>query len=138
MNVSTVRGLGWGMVGAALIAGCSSGVGRPVQEIKVVPDADGVQRVRIVAHSFWFEPNRVVVKAGSPVELTVKNGGPFIPHNLTCVAPQAGIQLDSGLGLFWDGETARFTPTKPGEYPFFCDKDAHSKKGMTGTIVVLP
>jgi plastocyanin len=123
---------------AVLAAGCSSGVGRPVSEIKVVPEADGVQRVKVVAHSFWFEPNRIVVKVGMPVEMKIKNGGPIIPHNFTCVAPQAGIQVDAGLGLFWDGETARFTPSTPGEYPFFCDKDGHSKKGMTGTIVVVP
>jgi len=117
---------------------CSSGVGKPVRELKVVPAADGVQRFQVTAHSFWFEPNRIVVKAGVPVEMKIKNGGPFIPHNLTCVAPQAAIQVDAGLGLFWDGETAHFTPSTPGEYPFFCDKDGHSKKGMTGTIVVVP
>jgi len=123
---------------ALLAAGCSSGNGRPVQEVKVVPDASGVQKVEVVAHSFWFEPNRIVVKANQPVELHVKNGGPFVPHNLTCEAPEAGIEVNEGLGLFWDGETAKFTPTKPGEYEFFCHKDGHAKKGMKGTIVVEP
>lgn len=124
---------------AALAAGCSSGNGRPVQEVKVVPDpSDGVQRITVVAHSFWFEPNRIVVKANQPVEIKVKNGGPFVPHNLTCEAPDAGIEVDEGLGMFWDKETAKFTPTKPGEYEFFCHKDGHAKKGMKGTIVVEP
>ena len=109
-----------------------------MQEVKVSPDADGVQRVEVTAHSFWFEPNRIVLHAKVPVELRVRNGGPFIPHNFSCVAPQAGIQVDEGLGMFWDGETARFTPTTPGEYAFFCKVDGHSKKGMTGTIVVVP
>jgi len=31
---------------------------------------------------------------------------------------------------------ARFTPTKAGEYEFFCHVDGHAKKGMKGTIVV--
>ncbi len=127
-----------GVVLCLLLIGCSSGVGRPVREVKVVPGADGVQHVRITAHSFWFEPNRVVVKANVPVELVVKNGGAFVPHNFTCQAPEAGIQIREGLGMFWDGEKARFTPTTPGEYPFFCSKDSHAKKGMTGTIVVVP
>ena len=95
---------------ALLAAGCSSGNGRPVQEVKVVPDASGVQKVEVVAHSFWFEPNRIVVKANQPVELHVKNGGPFIPHNLTCEAPEAGIEVDEDLGLFWDGERETFWP----------------------------
>ena len=130
----TLVGLGF----VALATGCSSGAGRPVQEVQVAPDADGVQRVSITAHSFWFEPNRVVVHAGHPVEVRVKNGGPFIPHNLTCDVPEAGIHVNEGLGMFWDGEKASFTPTKAGEYPFYCDKDSHAKKGMKGTLVVLP
>src|SRR5262249_61388573 len=119
---------------AALAAGCSSGNGRPVQEVKVVREGQGVQKVEVVAHSFWFEPNRIVVKANQPVELHIKNGGPFIPHNLTCEAPDAGIQVSEGLGLFWDGETAKITPTKPVEPRFFCNKDAPAKKGKRGTV----
>src|SRR5262249_17887300 len=128
-----------GFAGALLaLTGCSSGLGRPVREVRVEPGTDGVQHVTITAHSFWFEPNPVVIKAHVPVELRVKNGALLIPHNLTCIAPQAGIQLDEGLGMFKDSETARFTVTAPGEYPFFCKKDHHSKKGMTGTLVAVP
>ena len=131
-----------GIVAASAVAlalsGCSSGLGRPVREVVAVPGSDGVQHVEITAHSFWFDPNRVVVKAGVPVELRVKNGAFFVPHNLSCMAPAASIQLDEGLGLFGDSEKAQFTPTTPGEYPFFCKVDGHGKKGMTGTIVVVP
>ncbi len=126
------------IVGMLALAGCSSGVGRPVREVVVVPAADGIQRVEVTAHTFWFEPNRIVVKAGLPVELHMKNGSFLVPHNFSCVAPQAGVQIDAGLGMFKDSENARFTPTTPGEYPFFCDKDHHSNKGMTGTLVVVP
>jgi uncharacterized cupredoxin-like copper-binding protein len=120
------------------LAGCSSGLDRPVHEVHVVPDANGVQRVEVSTHAFYFEPNRIVVKANVPVELHIKNKTPFIPHNFSCIAPQAGIQIDEGLGMVWDGETAKFTPTAVGEYPFFCKVDGHSKKGMTGTLVVVP
>jgi len=127
-----------GIAGLLLLGGCSSGIGRPVSEVVAQPAPDGVQRVEVTAHSFWFEPNRVVVKAGMPVELHIQNGSFIVPHNFSCIAPQAGVQVDEGLGLFKDGEQARFTPTTPGEYPFFCNKDSHSKKGMTGTLVVVP
>jgi plastocyanin len=119
------------------LLGCSTGT-RPVNEVVVTPAADGVQRVEVTAHSFWFEPNRIVVKAGIPVELRMKNSSFIVPHNFSCVAPQAGVQVNAGLGMFKDSESARFTPTTPGEYPFFCNKDSHSKKGMTGTLVVVP
>jgi len=123
---------------ALALAGCASGVGRPVSEIHAEAGADGVQHASVTAHAFYFDPNRVVVKANVPVELRIKNGSAFVPHNFSCVAPAAGFTIDEGLGMFWDGETAKFTPTKAGEYPFFCKIDGHSKKGMTGTIVVVP
>jgi uncharacterized cupredoxin-like copper-binding protein len=124
-------------VAAALAAGCSSGLGRPVHEVRATPGGDGVQRVELRVHAFYFDPNRIVLKANVPVELHVKNHSAFIPHNFTCDAPEAGIQVEKDLGLLWDGETALFTPTRPGEYKFFCDVDSHAKKGMTGVLVVV-
>ena len=125
-------------VGAVAVAGCSSGIGRPVREVTAVTASDGVQHVRITTHSFWFEPNRIVVKRGVPVEIRAKNGAFFVPHNVTCVAPAAGIDVHANVGMFRGSSRARFTPTEPGEYPFFCGVDAHAKKGMTGTLVVTP
>ena len=52
--------------------------------------SDGVQHVRVTAHSFWFEPNRIVVKAGVPVELELHNGSLVVPHDFSCKAPEAG------------------------------------------------
>jgi len=120
------------------LAGCASGVGRPVNEIRAETGSDGVQHVSVTAHAFYFNPNRVVVQANMPVELRIKNNSAFVPHNFSCAAPQSGFTIDEGLGMFWDGEIAKFTPTTPGEYPFFCKVDGHSKKGMTGTLVVVP
>ena len=131
-------GLAVAAVAALLITGCASGLDRPVHEVKATPSDDGVQRIEVTAHAFYFDPNRIVLKANVPVELHVKNSSPMVPHNFSCVAPQAGIQVDEGLGLFWDGETAHFTPSAAGEYKFFCKVDSHANKGMTGTIVVVP
>jgi plastocyanin len=119
------------------LAGCSSGLKRPVQEITAAPDAHGVQRVRVVAHSYWFAPNRIVLKAGAPVELTVHNAAFLVPHNLTCNAADAGIEVSASLGLFHGTKVERFTPTKPGEYEFFCHVGSHAKHGMKGTFVVV-
>ena len=108
-----------------------------MQEVTARPGADGVQHVRIVAHSFWFEPNRVVVKAGVPVEITVKNAAFGVPHNLTCFDRGAGIELSENLGMFRGQKRDRFTPTKAGEYDFYCHVGSHAKKGMTGKLVVV-
>ena len=120
----------------ALLAGCASGLHRPVSEVTATVGSDQVQRVRINTHSFYFEPNRIVVKRGVPVELTVKNGALFVPHNFSCHAQQAGIEADAGVGMFGGAKTLRFTPTTVGEFPFHCDVGDHAKKGMTGTLVV--
>ena len=122
---------------AVICAGCSSGLKRPIEEVTARADADGVQRVRIVAHSYYFTPNRVVVKAGVPVELTIKNAAFGVPHNLTCFEKEAGIELSEDLGMFRGQRRVRLTPAEPGEYEFYCHVGSHSKKGMKGTFVVV-
>ena len=51
---------------ALALAGCASGVGRPVHEIRADLGSDGVQHVSVTAHAFYFNPNRVVVQAAQP------------------------------------------------------------------------
>jgi uncharacterized cupredoxin-like copper-binding protein len=115
--------------------GCSSGLKRPVVSVDAKSDAQGVQRVEVAMHSFWFEPNRIVVHAGHPVELVFKNHSWFVPHNFTIVDPDVAVERSLGpLG----SHVERLTPTKPGEYKFFCHVDGHGKKGMRGTLVVVP
>ncbi len=119
-----------------LVSGCASGLGRPVHEVTARVDARGVQHVRLVTHSFYYEPNRIVVKANVPVELTIHNASFMVPHNFTVEGLETPTEKD--VSMFHGSGTLRFTPTKPGEYRFFCDKDSHMKKGMTGTLVVTP
>ncbi len=119
-------------------SGCASGLNRPVREVTATADAQGIQHIRLAAHSFYFEPNRVVVKANQPVELRIHNGSWIVPHNVSIHVPEAGVDFDGDVHPLGGSRTVRFTPTKPGEYPFFCDKDGHRKKGMTGTLVVTP
>ena len=119
------------------LVGCTSGLKRPAEEITAQAAADGVQHVRITAHTYYFSPNRVVVKAGVPVELTVKNAAFGVPHNLTCFEKGAGIELSENLGMFRGQKRVRFTPTQPGQYEFYCHVGSHSKKGMKGTFIVV-
>jgi len=117
------------------LVGCSSGIGRPVVSIDAAPDAEGVQRVKVDMHSYYFEPNRIVVHAGHPVELILHNCSHIVPHNLTISEPDLNVS-ESKWG--WGSDKLRFTPTQPGEYRFFCHKGGHEKKGMVGTLVVIP
>ena len=131
------------LAAAALIgigaAGCgTSGAKIGVREMTAHADTDGVQRVSVNVHSFYFDPNRINVEAGKPVELTLHFKPLFTPHNMTCDAADAGIKIDKSVGIisFSHTKKVRFTPTKAGDYDFYCGVDSHMKKGMTGTIVV--
>jgi len=118
-----------------LSAGCTSGLKRPVDGVEAVTDSRGVQRVEVDLHSFYFHPNRIVVHRGVPVELIVRNRALLVPHNLT-VADSA---LSLSVSKWGPGSSrVRFTPQVAGEYEFFCHVHGHAKKGMTGTIVVVP
>ncbi len=123
---------------ALFLAGCASGVNRPVHEVTARVEPDSVQHVRVVAHSFYFEPNRIVLKARVPAELIVHNGALFVPHSFVCNAPDGGLNLKAKLGMFHGTKRLRFVPGIPGEYSFYCGVDSHAKHGMTGTLVVTP
>jgi len=103
-------------------------------------DADGVQRIEVAAGEYYFDPNHIVVKLNIPVELKVRKSGGFAPHDMIVKAPEAGI--DFAVVLRGAPQTVRFTPTKPGAYPLYCDKKllwfrSHRERGMEGVIEVV-
>ena len=111
----------------------------PPQVVK--PDADGVQRVRLVAGSYFFKPNHIVVKANVPVELTASRESGITPHDLVIRAEEAGINVKEDLSS--DPKKIAFTATKPGKYPIYCSKKlpfmaGHREKGMEGILEVVP
>jgi len=102
--------------------------------------ADGVQHVRITGGSYFFKPNRVIVRVNVPVELTVSLDSGLIPHSFVIQAPKAGIMVDQNLSS--DAKTVRFTPTAVGKYPFYCNNKllffkSHREKGMEGLLDVV-
>jgi plastocyanin len=118
-----------------LLLGCASGLHRPLTSAVAVTDASGVQRIAVDLHSFYFVPNRIVVHAGRPVELVVRNRSLVVPHNFTIVDSSLSVSVDKwGPG----SSRVRFTPSTPGEYEFYCHVHGHAKKGMKGTLVVEP
>ena len=111
----------------------------PPQAVK--PDADGVQRVRLIAGSYFFKPNRIVVKVNVPVEVTASRESGITPHDLVIRAEEAGINVKEDLGS--DPKKISFTATRPGKYPIYCSKKlpfmaGHREKGMEGILEVVP
>ena len=106
----------------------------------VHPDARGVQSVEVILDSYSYTPDHLVVEAGRPVVLILRNSSFLVPHNLVLADPQAGFRLRQEVAA---GESARvvFTPRKPGNFTFFCDKKllflpSHREQGMEGRLEV--
>jgi plastocyanin domain-containing protein len=103
-------------------------------------DQDGVQRVEVLSGEYFFDPNYIVVKVNVPVEIKIKKEPTIVPHSFITKAPEAGMDIYESLGS--EPKIIRFTPTKVGKYPFYCDKKflfskSHREKGMEGVIEVI-
>lgn len=127
-------------LGLLALAGCAT---PPSPELSTHLDARidrrGVQPVDIVAGSYWFRPSRIVVQANTPVELTVHKQAGVVPHSFVLNAPHAGMTVD--IPLRTEPRAVRFTPTRTGRYPFYCDQSGlfgnHRGKGMEGVLEVV-
>lgn len=103
----------------------------------VKPDADGVQRIRVLAASYFFKPNHIVVRANAPVELVASRERGMTPHDLV-------IDGLAKQDLSTEPQKIAFTPTKPGKYAMYCSKKppfggaAHRERGMEGVLEVVP
>jgi len=103
-------------------------------------DPDGVQRVEVRGGSYYYNPNRIVVKVNVPVELTLKKEGHMVPHNIVMKVPEAGLDFDTAMS--GDPKKVTFTPKKSGTFPFYCSKkllflESHRDKGMEGVLEVV-
>lgn len=125
-------------IGLLLLAGCQSTSEQPPQVAQTAKaDSDGVQRVRVVAGSYFFKPNHIIVKANVPVELVVAREAGMAPHDL--VIDEAGVKQD----LSTEPTRISFTPRKAGRYVIYCSKKppllaSHRERGMEGVLEVVP
>jgi plastocyanin domain-containing protein len=100
-------------------------------------DQDGVQRIEILAGEYFFNPDYIIVKVNIPVEIKIKKEPSLVPHSF--VIPDAGLNINESLSS--EPKIIKFTPTKVGKHPFYCDKKllffkSHREKGMEGIIEV--
>jgi len=117
----------------------TSGLAADRQEFTPSVDKDGIQRVDIIGGSYFFKPNYLILKVNVPVEMKVSKESGMVPHNLVIKAPESGMEVNVDLST--DPKVIKFTPTKTGKYPFYCDKkvlffESHREKGMEGMIEV--
>lgn len=113
------------------------------QFFKAYLNRDGpVQKVDIMVDSFYFKPDHIEVLLNEPVQIRLRSVTSLIEHEFTLKAPVSGIYISRDIPHGID-VTVRFTPTKTGDYEFYCDKKAffglfsHKNKGMKGILKVV-
>lgn len=72
----------------------------------------------LMAGSYYFDPNYIVVKVNVPVELNLVRESAFVPHNFVLDVNENPIREE----VTKDGTKIRFTPTQVGKFEFYCDK----------------
>jgi plastocyanin domain-containing protein len=90
----------------------------------------------MIAGSYFYRPNHIVVKINVPVEITIRREG-IIPHTFVLQSVEAGINLEEKLNT--EPKTLRFTPRTEGEFTFYCNGgmiESHREKGMEGVLQV--
>ena len=110
----------------------ASGPSTPVVGTPESITSAGVQQLTVHSNdAMRFEPNVITVRAGHPVELTLKNDG----------TNDHDFALSEGVGqpvkiVVKGGQSASstFTLDKPGTYSFTCSQFGHAGAGMKGTI----
>jgi cytochrome c oxidase subunit II len=89
------------------------------------------QKITVTAKKFEFNPSRIEVKVGQPVEIT------FQSEDTKHGFEQKDLGIEKVVFDKDTPQTVKFTPAKAGTYPFKCAKFCgmgHS--GMKGEIVV--
>jgi len=119
---------------ACIFAGAAGTEGGAVAAI----DPDGVQRLKIVGGSYFFNPAHVIVKKGVPVELTLVKEEGLTPHNF--VLQGAGVSIERELAT--QPLKLSFTPAVAGRSAFYCSNKlpfvkSHRERGMEGVLEVV-
>jgi FtsP/CotA-like multicopper oxidase with cupredoxin domain len=88
------------------------------------------QALSVHLGDLFIEPTSLSARAGTPVTITVHNGG-GTEHNFSVGSLGATAMIPPG-----GSEVLELPSLEPGQYPFQCDVPGHADAGMTGTLTV--
>lgn len=127
-------GLSLSLAALAVVAvlGASVVALQPRPETSAPTKAGTIAPTTLSTANFAFDRQELRVRAGQPVELRLLNRDPFA-HSFDLDAWQVHQLMLTG-----EASVARFTPTEPGTFTFYCGIPGHRQSGMTGTLVVEP
>lgn len=142
-------------------SGHAAGEATAGKTVDLTAESVAVVTVSTIPEKMLYDTKEIIVKAGQPVKLTLKNPD-FMPHNLVVVAPGtaddvAQLAVDMGGAGFEkqfvpeskkvlhatrlinvnEEQTLEFTaPPEPGNYQFLCTFPGHGQM-MRGVIKVI-
>ena len=91
------------------------------------------RKIEVVATKYSFEPSRIELKVGEPVEITFRSTD--TKHGFV----SKDLKLEKVVFSKDEPATVSFTPDKPGTYAFKCARFCGMGHGkMKGEIVVVP
>ena len=127
------------VAGPTVVMGADSASQVPPLQVPV-DQVDGMQRATVILDSYSYTPQHLIVQAGKPVELLLTSITTITPHNFVLRDEAAGLSIERDVSA-GKTVTVQFTTTKPGRYPFYCDKKllffpSHREKGMEGILEV--
>lgn len=94
------------------------------------PRIAGARQVSVQAGEFVFDPSRIEVRAGQPVNIRLSNRGVLF-HDFTIEG--LGFHLSAAPGERTGGG---LEASEQGSYRFACTVPGHAEAGMVGTLVV--
>jgi uncharacterized cupredoxin-like copper-binding protein len=109
------------------------------------------QTVTVRLSEYKYDPARIEIQNGKPVELRLVNSGKVLHEFVTDMLADVTVDLETGgtVALVRGVEELeipagatvilRFTPRKTGEFTFRCDAEepvSHHEKGMKGALIV--
>lgn len=95
--------------------------------------AADARKIEVVAKKYEFQPAKIELKVGEPVEITFRSTD--TKHGFACKE----LNLEKVVFSKDEPATVTFTPEKAGTFPFKCAKFCGlGHGGMKGEIVVSP
>lgn len=128
---------GWGPMGGHMGSMSTEGhvdgvTGRsPTAEDSAADPVEGARGVTVEAGDMFFEPDRIDITAGEPVNLNLDNAGQVF-HDLAIEDLDVRLAADPGTTA-----TGGLQIDQPGEYGFICTVPGHAVAGMHGALIVL-
>lgn len=94
------------------------------------PRIAGARQISAQAGEFVFDPSRIEIRAGRPVNIRLSNRGALF-HDFTI--EDLDFHLSAAPG---EHTTGGLEPAEKGSYRFVCTVPGHAEVGMVGTLVV--